>query len=97
MEIELPLARNKVLLSGVIAMADGPAPLGTLLPTCEAAPLVKFMVNEVTIWSPCVATHMKPALEEPTLFELTQPVKVATIIIASTTGTQRDFMCILFP
>src|SRR5260370_6978800 len=56
------LATNNASPAGVIAIAMGPRPFETLLPTCEAAPVVRFMLYEVTFWSPWAVTHMKPVV-----------------------------------
>src|SRR5713101_3521826 len=90
------LATNNASPAGVIAIAMGPRPVATLLPTCEAAPVVKFMLYEVTFWSPWVVTHMKPVVGVVMVFfEVAQLFKMTANNQMNPASTKRDFMRII--
>jgi hypothetical protein len=89
------LATNNASPAGVMAIAMGPRPVATLLPTCEAAPVVKFMLYEVTIWSPWVVTHMNPVVGVVMWFEVVQLFKMTANNQMNPASTKRDFMRII--
>src|SRR5215469_15137809 len=89
------LAINRVLASGVMAIAMGVTPVATALPTWEAVPFVVFTEKAVTFWSPTVATHMKWFVEPPRLAP-TQPAIVAARI-PKTITRPKELVRILLP
>jgi hypothetical protein len=82
--------------SGVNASCDGLIPLSTLDRTDETAPSLKSTVNELTSWSPLVATHRNPVPEFVLPFPFEQLLKPMIDRSTDTDSTQ-DRMRIRLP